>query len=111
MNAGDYLDGIDFEIRSYDGNYRKKFHFGGFKGGTKKKVTFDDDEFLSNINLAKGEIVDSIEICTNKRDYGRYGGTGGTGKTRDPKGYYATGFKVKAGSWDGIALVKDIHLF
>ncbi len=76
VNAGVYVDGIQFVCIDADGATTQLPHIGG-RGGTHHTVTLDADEYLVGISGHSGRYVDSIRFHTNKRTTESYGGLGG----------------------------------
>jgi len=81
VNAGLYVDGLQFVYSEADGAAVEMAHLGG-RGGLHHTVTLDEDEYLTGVSGRCGHYIDSIRFHTNKRTTDSYGGPGGEDEYR-----------------------------
>jgi hypothetical protein len=70
------IDQIDVIVEDSAGHRRSVGKHGGEGGQTRPTLVLDADEFITAVRGRYGNVVDSIEIVTNKRTES-FGGTGG----------------------------------
>jgi predicted flap endonuclease-1-like 5' DNA nuclease len=76
VNAGLYVDGLQFVCEDASGSVVELPHLGG-KGGFHHTITLDADEYLVGISGRSGRYVDSIRFHTSKRTTDAIGGPSG----------------------------------
>jgi predicted flap endonuclease-1-like 5' DNA nuclease len=76
VNAGLYVDGLQFVCEDASGAVIELPHLGG-KGGFHHTITLDPDEYLVGISGRSGRYVDSIRFHTSKRTTDQIGGPSG----------------------------------
>jgi predicted flap endonuclease-1-like 5' DNA nuclease len=76
VNAGLYVDGLQFVCEDASGAVVELPHLGG-KGGFHHTITLDADEYLVGISGRSGRYVDSIRFHTSKRTTDAIGGPSG----------------------------------
>lgn len=73
IRHGDYIDAV--KLNYSDGSSSAQ-HGGG--GGNRSVISFESDEFLTEISGRYGSFVDSMTIRTNVQTFGPFGGNGGS---------------------------------
>lgn len=81
VNAGFYVDGLQFVYQEVGGTLVEMAHLGG-RGGLHHTITLDEDEYLTGVSGRCGRYIDSIQFHTNKRTTDSYGGHGGEDEYR-----------------------------
>lgn len=69
---GSYVDAIQVHYR-VDGSGVKH----GGSGGGKNSLTLAADEYIMNVKVRSGSLIDKLEFGTNTNRWGQYGGNGG----------------------------------
>lgn len=81
VNAGLFVDGLQFVYQEAGGALVEMAHLGG-RGGLHHTITLDADEYLTGVSGRCGRYIDSIRFHTNKRTTDSYGGHGGEDEYR-----------------------------
>ena len=81
VNAGLFVDGLQFVYQEAGGALVEMAHLGG-RGGLHHTITLDADEYLVGVSGRCGRYIDSIRFHTNKRTTDSYGGHGGEDEYR-----------------------------
>ena len=72
IRHGNFIDAVTL---NYSDSTSSGRHGGG--GGVSETVTFESDEYLTEISGRYGNVVDSLLIRTNVQTFGPFGGNGG----------------------------------
>jgi hypothetical protein len=106
IRAGAYIDAIQVLYRS--GGQIMFFQRHGGPGGGFYRFILNPGEFITGIRGRCSAFVDSIIICTNRRESPRYGGMGGhiPYQVYAPPGHAVVGFFGRSGIYvDAIGII------
>jgi len=104
--AGSVVEGIRLETYERGGGIITPHH--GGLGGTHYVFALQEGEYITGISGKYGNLVDSIQIHTNRRVSQRFGGPGGSADYiyEAPSGWEVAGFCGRAGTYvDAIGVV------
>ena len=98
IRSGEMIDAIQLVYVSVSGSSAVAGQHGG-SGGRLNVFRLDADEYITGISGRCGDIIDSLQIRTNKKTSPIYGGSGGSRDYRIevPNGTEATGFTGRSG--------------
>ncbi|MTV49013.1 jacalin-like lectin domain protein [Heliobacillus mobilis] len=93
--SGTYIDSIRYTFKDVYGNTRDITHGGG-GGSLAANIILAEDEYINFVSIKFGNVIDHLELETNKGRHFYAGGTGG-GKPVEFSGRIS-GFYGRAGS-------------
>lgn len=106
IRSGERVDSVQMVYTLSDGRTVLGPRHGG-GGGQLHAIVLDFDEYIVALSGRYGEMIDSLRVVTNKREFQLFGGPGGSRDYRIdvPYGYQAVGFAGRAGKYlDAIGL-------